>query len=96
MRKITIEDDVLISANVFIGDNIHDYNDKKIPILKQKNLFKGEVLIKSGSFVGINSVILPGVTIGVNSVIGAGSVVTKDVPDYCVVVGNPAKVIKTI
>jgi acetyltransferase-like isoleucine patch superfamily enzyme len=92
--SVVIEDDVLIADRVFISDHIHDYENVKIPIIKQKLKSKGGVLIKRGSFIGVNSVIMPGVTIGKNSVVGASSVVTKSVPDYSVVAGVPAKVIK--
>jgi maltose O-acetyltransferase len=53
----------------------------------------GKVIIGKKTFIGVNSVILPNVTIGSNVVIGAGSVVTHDIPDYCVAVGNPARVV---
>lgn len=53
------------------------------------------VKIGSNVFVGANAIILPGVTIGSNVIIGAGAVVAKDVPDNCVLVGNPAKIIST-
>jgi len=92
--EIIIGNNVLMSDRVFISDHIHDYSDIKIPIIKQNLKPKGKVLIKDGSFIGINAVLMPGVTIGKNSVVGASSVVTKDVPDYCVAIGNPAKVIK--
>lgn len=92
--SIVIEDNVLMSDRVFISDHIHDYEDVASPIKNQKLKYKGDVLIKEGAFIGINSVISPGVTIGKNSVVGASSVVTKSVPDYCVVAGNPAKIIK--
>ena len=52
------------------------------------------VCIDEGSWIGEKVCILPGVTIGKKCIIGAGSVVTKDVPDYCIACGNPAKVIK--
>lgn len=54
----------------------------------------GGIIIDSGSWIGANSIILPGVRIGKNSVIGANSIVSSDIPDYCVAVGIPAKVIK--
>lgn len=54
------------------------------------------VHIKKNAWIGAATTILPGVTIGENAVVGAASVMTKDVPDNAVVVGNPAKVIRTI
>ena len=53
------------------------------------------IVIKDGAHIGIGSIIMPGVTIGEGAIIGAGSVVTRDIPPYCVAVGVPAKVIKT-
>ena len=54
------------------------------------------VKIKSGAWIGLNAIILKGVTIGKNAVVGAGSVVTSDVPDNCIVSGNPAVIVKTL
>lgn len=93
-NSIVIEKDVLLSDRVFIGDGIHEYENIKKPIANQPMKAKGNVLIKTGSFIGINAVILPGITIGKNSVVGASAVVTSSVPDFSVVTGNPAKVIK--
>jgi acetyltransferase-like isoleucine patch superfamily enzyme len=92
--SIIVEDNVIISDRVFISDHGHQYENIKMPIVNQPLEYKGKVLIKTGSFIGVNAVIMPGVTIGKNSVIGASSVVTKSVPDYTVVAGVPAKVIK--
>lgn len=55
---------------------------------------KRDTYIGKNCFIGVNSIILPGVKIGNNVVIGAGSVVTKDIPDFCIAAGNPARVIK--
>lgn len=96
MKDINIENNVLISDNVYIGDGQHGFGNIKLPIIKQPMEFRGAVKICSGSFIGINAVILPGVTIGKNSVVGASSVVCKHVPDYTVVAGNPARIIRTI
>jgi acetyltransferase-like isoleucine patch superfamily enzyme len=52
------------------------------------------VVIKDGAHIGIGAIIMPGVTIGEGAIIGAGSVVTHDIPPYCVAVGTPAKVIR--
>lgn len=92
--EIVIEDNVLFSDRVFITDHIHDYVDIHTPILYQDLKKKGKVLIKKGSFIWINAVILPWVTIWKNSVVGASSVVTQNIPDYCVATWNPAKIIK--
>lgn len=54
-----------------------------------------KVVIKAGAHVGVGAIILPGVTIGEGAVVGAGAVVTKDVPPYSVVVGTPAKIVRT-
>ncbi len=56
----------------------------------------GKVVIKDGSHIGIGSIIMPGVSIGEGAVIGAGSVVTQDIPPFCVAIGSPAKVIKSL
>lgn len=93
VRKVHIERDVLIANNVYISDNLHSFEDINIPIIKQKVIFKSIVEIKSGAWIGEN-VCIVGASVGRNSVIGANSVVTKDIPDYCVAVGSPAKVIK--
>ncbi|MBC6719182.1 acyltransferase [Treponema sp. Marseille-Q4130] len=54
------------------------------------------VLIKRDTWIGAGATILPGVCAGKHAVVGAGSVVTKDVPDYAVVVGSPARIVKTL
>lgn len=92
--NITIENDVIISDRVFISDHSHGYENVEIPIKDQPLEKGGKVLIKSGAFIGVNAVILPGVTIGNNSVVGASSVVADSVPDYTIVAGIPAKIIK--
>lgn len=92
-RKVIIEDDVLIANNVYISDNLHSYEDIKVPIINQCIKFKKEVVLKSGCWIGENVSII-GSNIGKNSVVGSNSVVVDDVPDYCVAVGIPAKVIK--
>jgi len=91
--NVTIEDDVLLASKIQIITNAHMYDDIDIPIKYQRNQSK-PVLIKKGAWIGINCTILSGVTIGKNSVVGAGSIVNRDVPDYCVVAGIPARTIK--
>jgi acetyltransferase-like isoleucine patch superfamily enzyme len=93
-KKIVIEHDVLIARYVYISDHSHDYSDKDEPIITQGISKIRPVRIKSGAWLGQSVVVCPGVTIGRNSVIGANSVVTQDIPDYCVAAGSPAKVIR--
>ena len=92
--KTTIGNDVLVASDVFIIDYNHGLDPSTSSYLE--NLLEvSEVSIGDGVWIGNNVVILPGVHIGKKSIIGAGSVVTKDIPDYCIAVGNPARVIKT-
>ena len=86
---ITIEDNAQIAANVQLLTNNHDPYDRVLLRCKP-------ILIKEGAWIGAGATITPGVCIGKYAIVGASSVVTKDVPDYAVVVGNPAKVIKTL
>lgn len=60
------------------------------------NVKRGKVVIKDKAWIGFNSIILKGVTIGEGAIVGAGSVVTKDVPNWTIVAGNPAKIIREI
>ena len=86
---ITIEDDVQIAANVQLISNNHDPYERMILTCKP-------VLIKKGAWIGAGATILPGVCLGKYSIVGAGSVVTKDIPDYGVAVGNPAKIVRKL
>lgn len=94
--KIIIEDDVLIGSGVHIYVSNHKFENAYLPIIKQGHYEPKNVIIKTGSWIGANVIILPGVTIGKNSVVGAGSIVTKTIPDNVVAVGNPTKIIKEI
>jgi len=95
-RSVNIGNDVLIADRVFISDCEHAYSDIALPIIRQGDTFRGAVNIMDGCWIGIGAVILPGVTIGRNSVVAANSVVNRDVADFTVVAGAPAKFIKKI
>jgi len=92
-RYIEIGDDVWTGHNVHITDMNHGYENLDLPI-SQQNQPESPVRIGDGSWLGHNTVVLPGVTIGRHVVIGAGSIVTSDIPDYSVAVGSPARVIR--
>jgi len=92
--QITIEDDVLFATNIHINDGSHGFDNANTPYKYQPIFRISPITIKRGSWIGQNVVILSGVTIGENAIIGANSVVNNDVPDRCIAVGNPAKVIK--
>jgi acetyltransferase-like isoleucine patch superfamily enzyme len=91
--EIEIGKKVLTADKVFISDNQHDFSSIDIPILEQGIIQLPKVTIGDSSWIGENVSII-GASIGKNCVIGANSVVTKDIPDYCVAVGSPARVIK--
>jgi len=91
--EITIEDDVLVAPHNNLVDFDHSYDNRAVKIIEQK-VNAQKILIKKGVWIGTNCCILKGVTIGEGAIIGAGSVVTGDIPPYCIAVGNPAKVIK--
>lgn len=92
-KSIVIGKNVLTADKVYISDNLHEYEDVNLPILHQSIRQINEVEIGDGSWLGENVCVI-GARIGKNCVVGANSVVTKDIPDYCVVVGSPAKIIK--
>lgn len=91
--RLVIENNVRFADHVFITTENHGTNPEKgdyiLQELVSKNVFIGE-----HCWIGEKVIILPGVSIGRWSIVGAGSVVTKDIPEYCIAVGNPAKVIK--
>jgi acetyltransferase-like isoleucine patch superfamily enzyme len=92
---VYVWDGIKIEDNVFIGPNVTFTNDK-YPRSKVYNANRDEILIKKGASIGANSTILGGVVIGEFSMIGAGSLVTKSIPDYELWYGNPAKFVKKI
>ncbi|WP_295020690.1 DapH/DapD/GlmU-related protein [Sulfurimonas sp.] len=86
----------MLGSGVHIYVSNHKFDDTSISILKQGHSAPKSVTLKYGCWIGANTIILPGVTIGQNSVVGAGSVVTKSIPENAVYAGNPAKIIKQL
>ena len=92
--SIIIGNDVLIASNVLITSEDHGMNpESEIPYMNQPLICK-PVKIGDGTWIGERVSILPGVTIGKKCIIGTNAVVTKDIPDYSIAVGVPAKIIK--
>jgi acetyltransferase-like isoleucine patch superfamily enzyme len=97
-NSIHVEHDVIISPSVLVMDHNHEYEDTVLPILKQGITQGGTIRIGEGSWIGHCAAIICSrgeLTVGRNCVIGANSVVTRSIPPYSVVAGNPARVVKT-
>lgn len=92
---VQIWDGITLEDNVFVGPNVTFTNDL-FPKSKNPNFNLKKTLVKKGASIGANATLLAGITIGENSLIGAGSVVTKDIPDNEVWVGNPAQFLRKI
>lgn len=92
---VYIWDGTRIEDNVFIGPNATFTNDLMPRSKQYPEAFLG-ITLKQGSSIGANATLLPGVTVGERAMVGAGAVVTEDVPAYAVVVGNPAKVTRYV
>lgn len=94
MGDVSIGDDVMLAPNVVIAGGAHGIERSEVPMVYQAGKSKGPISIGSDVWIGANSVILDGVKIGNGVVIGAGSVVTKDIDDFAIITGNPAKVLR--
>lgn len=92
---VTIGDDIAIASDVFLSSGSHGINPEIEKPYGFQPYLGDPIVVKDGAWIGEKVCVLQGVTIGKKSIIGAGSVVTRDIPDYSIAVGNPAKVIKT-
>jgi acetyltransferase-like isoleucine patch superfamily enzyme len=85
---------VLLARNVYISDHIHAYDDTETAVLDQGVARVEPVEIGDGAWLGQNVVICPGVRVGRGAVVGANAVVLDDIPDFCLAVGAPARVVR--
>ncbi len=94
LNKVVIGNNVLLGSSVTILDCNHGMDAEEETGYFEQDMLLKEVHVEDGVWCGDHVIILPGVTVGKHSIIGAGSVVTKSIPSYCIAAGNPARVIK--
>ena len=91
---ISIGKSVLIGANCYIGGARYISDRLDVPMMEQGTYSNGAVVIEDEAWLGAGATVLDGIRVGKGAIVGAGAVVTKDLPDYAVAIGVPAKVIK--
>lgn len=91
--QVSIGNYVMIAAHVMLAGGNHQFEDRTRPIKHQGHTTLG-IVIEDDVWIGANAVVVDGVRIGKGAIVGAGAVVTRDVPSYAIVGGNPAKLIK--
>ncbi len=94
-NEVVLEDSALLAPYVYlVGGGTHTFSDPSIPITEQELVYKGGITLHRNCWLGARVTVLDGVSIGRDAVLGAGAVVTEDVPDFAIAVGVPAKVVK--
>ena len=91
--SVKIGDNVMMGPDVIILSRNHNYDRINIPLKFQGNAMEEPVIIENDVWIGARVIILPGVHIGKGVIIGAGAVVAKNIPNYSIMVGNPARVV---
>jgi len=94
IKSITIDDGCLLSEHVYISDHGHGLDPCGGLLVDQLLISKGAVHIGAHTFIGYRACILPGVTLGTRCVVGANSVVTRSFPDFSMIAGVPARLVK--
>lgn len=98
--SFTVRNSIFIGDNVILSEYVSLYDcglDPSSILLGAKPFYtSGPIILGNNVWIGARSVVLPGVSVGANSIIGAGSVVTKDIPPRCVACGNPAKIVSFV
>ncbi len=91
---IIIGASTIIAGNCFLGGGRYYHDRLDQPIMDQGGYSRGELVVGENSWIGAGAIILDGVKLGKGVIVGAGAVVTKDAPDYAVLVGNPARILR--
>lgn len=92
--EVKIGDNVMMGPDVIFITTTHGHSRVDIPMIEQGYIAERPITVGDDVWIGTRCIILPGVAIGKGVIVGAGSVVTKSVPDYVVVAGNPARIVK--
>jgi len=91
---ILIGDDVLVGFETLILTSTHNHRDPNV-LIRLQGMFQKPIIINNDVWIGARAIILPGVAIGKGAIVGCSAVVTKDVPDYAIVGGSPARIVGT-
>lgn len=91
--ELIVGNNVMMAPDICILTAKHNYDDLSTPIQYQ-GVCTCTTVIEDDVWIGMRAILLPGVKIGRGAIVGAGAVVTKDVPSFCVVAGSPARIIK--
>lgn len=94
VKNLIIEDFVMFASNVSVVGGDHNFSKIGTPTIFAGRDIRKDVIIGKDAWIGHGAIILHGVSIGEGSIVAAGSIVTKDVPPYTIVAGNPAKIIR--
>lgn len=94
LGDVEVGDDLMLGPDVVMISYNHNYSDAKIPMRTQGVSASRPIVIGNDVWIGMRAMIMPGVHVGSHSIIGAGSIVTRNVPEWAIVGGNPAKIIK--
>ena len=94
MSGVELGEAVLTAGNCYLSAGAYQFENLEIPVMDQDAFSKGPIIVGKNSWLGTSATILDGIKIGEGAVIGAGAVVTKDIPDFAIAVGLPAKVYK--
>lgn len=95
IKKAIIGNGVMMGPEVVFIVHNHRFDDIQIPMWKQGYIESDPVIVEDDVWIGTRAIVMPGIRIGKGSIVGAGAVVTKDIPPYSIVGGNPAKIIKS-